>query len=215
MANELARRGVHAAGAVFPGLYLVELVTWPQLRLILLVGAAVAGGLELLRLVFEVDWRPLDRFFDALLREYEEDSIAAYAQYVFGGAFAGVVFDPAFAVPAMLMLTIADPISGFAGSGELRRIKRPPALIAMFTSSFLLAWFARWAGPATYGGGVTLPELTLTAAVAAALGATVADGAKGVFGRFVLDDDLTIPIASVVAGWAAFHYLPDITLVVG
>lgn len=212
MANELARRGVHAAGAVVPGLYLVELVSWEELRFILLVGAALAGGLELIRLVFGADVWPLDRVFDTLLREYEEDSVAAYAQYVFGGAIAGVVFDPAFAVPAMLMLTIADPISGMAGSGELRRIKRPPALAAMFGSSLALAVVAAWVGPATYEGGVVLPELTLTAAVAAAVAATVADGAKGVFGEFVLDDDLTIPLAASVVGWAAYHALPGVVV---
>ena len=205
MANELARRGVHAAGAVVPGLYLAGVVTWDELRLILLVGAALAGGLELLRLVFQVDWWPLDRVFDTLLREYEEDSLAAYAQYVFGGTITGVVFDPAFAVPALLMLTLADPISGIAGSGELRRVKRPHALLAMFTSSLVLALAARWIGPATYEGGVALPELTLFAAVTAAIGATIADGAKGVFGSIVLDDDLTIPIAAAVAGWAGYH----------
>jgi len=183
MANEVARRLVHASGSVVPLLWVANLLTWEQVRLLLIGGVAATLVLEGLRLLAGLEWV----VYDKLTRGYEQDNLAGYALYVFGGGLVGLVFRPEIAVPAMLMLTIGDPISGLLGSGELRTVKRTPVLLAMFVVSTLLAW----------------PFLPFAAVVPAALAATLADGVKPVFRGYVIDDNLSIPVAAAVVAWLA------------
>jgi dolichol kinase len=179
MADEVARRLVHACGAVVPLAYLANLVTWPQIRLLLVVGIAAVVVLEAIRLVVGLEWWVYDR----LTREYEQDNPAGYALYVFSGSLTGLVFDPQIAVPAMLMLTLADPLAGLCSSGELRTVKRPHVLGVMFAVSTALA----------------VPFVSLPAAVAGGVDATLADGVKPVVAGFVLDDNFTIPLGAALA----------------
>jgi len=182
MANEVARRLVHASGATIPGAYvLFDAVTWQYVRWVLIAGTVVTVMLEALRLFAGLEWI----VYDKLTREYEQDNVAGYALYVFGGTLVGLVFEPRIAVPAILMLTLGDPVSGLLGSGELRKIKRWPVLAAMFTTCFLLAY----------------PFLPLHAAAIAAVAATLADGVKPVVATYVIDDNLTIPIAAALAAF--------------
>jgi len=182
MANEVARRLVHASGAVIPAAYVfVDAVTWEYVRWILIAGTVVTVALEALRLLAGLEWV----VFDKLTREYEQDNLAGYALYVFGGTLVGLAFDPQVAVPAMFMLTLGDPVSGLLGSGELRTIKRWPVLVAMFATCFALA----------------VPFLPLHAAALAAGAATLADGVKPVVATYVIDDNITIPIAAALAAF--------------
>ncbi len=186
MAYEFRRRLVHASGAVLPGAYLLDgylgvgVVTWTLVQAVAVVGLGVTGVLELLRLRIGLDWA----IYDQLTREYEQDSVAGYALYVVGGTVVVLLFDPMIAVPALFMLTIGDPISGLLSSGGFR--KRPRVLAAMFLVCLAFA----------------LPFVPPVAAVAGALGATVADGFKPVVAGFVVDDNLSIPVVSSVAMWA-------------
>ena len=188
MTSELRRRVVHAAGCVFPLAYLAGWVAWQELRVIYLLGAGLALGLEVLRLVVGLDWRLMRE----LTREYEQANPAGYALYVFGAAAAVVAFEPRIAVPAVLMLAFADPASGLVGADELRGLKRPSALLVAFVVSLLVAW----------------PFVPPAVAVLGALATTVADGAKPVVAGYVIDDNLTIPIGAAAVMWLGVQYLP-------
>jgi dolichol kinase len=188
MADEVARRLVHACGALIPAAYIVGVLSWPQVELVLVGGIVVAAVLEFLRLFMGFE----HALFDRLTREYEQDNLAGYALYTFSGSLTGIVFEPVVAVPAIFMLTLGDPVSGLLGSGELRTVKRPRVLVAMFLTCLGLA-VASWQ---------LLPaSLPLVVGVAGAAAATVADGVKPVVAGYVVDDNLTIPI--VAAGTMA------------
>lgn len=179
--TELGRRAVHASGTGIPLLYLLGLVTWRGLRLFLVVCVAVAFLLEFLRLVVGLDHAVYDR----LTREYEAENVAGYALYMVGMAVAAFVFDPFVAVPAMLMLSIGDPVSGYLGSNDATTAKELGVLGVMFLVCFALAVpFVTPGRP---------PLVGVAAAATGALGATVADGVKPVVRGYVVDDNLTIP----------------------
>ncbi|MFB6074045.1 MAG: dolichol kinase [Haloarculaceae archaeon] len=177
--DEVVRRLVHASGTGLPGLYLLGLTSWRTVQYLLAIGVAVALVLEALRLFVGLDWA----IYDRLTREYEQENLAGYALYFVSAAAVAWTFPRPFAIPAILMLTIGDPISGILGSGELRPAKRAYVLLAMFGVCTLLA--SPFVGP--------------LAAVLGGLAATVADGFKPVIATYVLDDNLTIPPAAAVA----------------
>jgi dolichol kinase len=190
MAFEIGRRFVHASGAIVPGAYLLDtyvletgVVTWGVIQTIAVAGLAVTTVLETARLRGGLEHAVYDR----LTREYEQDSVAGYALYVVGATITVFAFEPTVAVPALLMLTLGDPISGMLSSGGLRPIARPRALAGMFAACFLIAY----------------PFVPLAAAVAGALGAMLADGVKPIVRGYVVDDNLTIPVVAASAMWAA------------
>ncbi|MEF8786859.1 MAG: dolichol kinase [Haloarculaceae archaeon] len=187
MRDEIARRLVHASGTALPLLYLLDIATWYQVALLFTLGAAVALVLEAIRLYVGLEWV----IYDHLTREYEQDNLAGYALYFISSAGVALAFSfesvlgvrPEIAVPAILMLTIGDPISGVLGSGELKKTKQTFVLLVMFTVCTLLA----------------VPFVPLFAAVLGGLAATLADGVKPVVATYVIDDNLTIPPAAAVA----------------
>ena len=188
--SELRRRLVHASGTGLPLLYVFEFVTWTQLGSVMLLASAIAAALEFFRLVVGLEWS----IYDNLTRSYEQSNVAGYALFVFSITAVVLVFAPHVAVPAALMLTIGDPISGVLGTtreaGEPKRLR---TLVAMFV--VCLAVSLPFLVPAA---GVAAG---LAASVAAALGATLADGFKPVLAGYVVDDNLSIPpAASVAAG---------------
>lgn len=190
MASEPGRRLVHASGATIPGAYLVDrhvlstgVVTWRVVQAVAVTGLLLAAALEAARLSGAIE----HAIYDRLTREYEAEKVAGYALYVLSGTVVVLAFDPRIAVPALLMLMLGDPVSGVLSSGELRRLKRPRVLVGMFAVSVAFAY----------------PFVGPLAAVAGAAGATVADGVKPTVGDYVIDDNLTIPIAAAVAMKAA------------
>ncbi|WP_435360096.1 dolichol kinase [Haloarchaeobius sp. DFWS5] len=198
MRSEVERRIVHASGAILPTAYLLgqqpgfPTLPWSWVQGILVVAMACALVLEAVRLFVGLDWV----IFDKLTREYEQDNLAGYALYIIGGTVAGLFFEPNVAIPAMYMLTIGDPISGLLSTGELRSVKQFRVLAAMFLVSLAFA----------------LPFLPPVAAVAAALAATLADGVKPVVATYVIDDNLSIPIAASVAAAGALYLTEVLSL---
>jgi dolichol kinase len=176
---ETTRRLVHASGTGLPALYLLDLATWGEVRRLFLTGAAVALVLEAVRLVVGLEWR----IYDRLTREYERENLAGYALYFLSSTAVVWLFDPQVAVPAVLMLTIGDPVSGLLGSGELRAAKQTFVLAATFGVCTLLA----------------TPFVPPLAAILGGLVGTLADGVKPVIAGYVVDDNLTIPPAAAVA----------------
>jgi dolichol kinase len=179
--GELKRRAVHASGVGFPALYLLELAAWRTVALLLVGGSVVAAVLEMVRLLVGLDWA----VYEALIREYERDTVAGYALYMFSMTAVAWLFEPLVAVPGMLMLAIGDPVSGLLGSNEAGRAKRAGVVAAMFAVCFSLAAL------------VLVPRVGLptavSAAVVGAVGATVADGYTPVIRGYVVDDNITIP----------------------
>lgn len=195
--GEIGRRFVHASGVVIPGIYLVGLVSWDELRLLLVAGLVIAIGLEFARLRIGLDWA----IYEHLTRPYEADSFAGYGYYMVSIAIVGVIFEPEVAIPGMLMLMIGDPISGYLGRGELRRMKHPIAMAGMFV----------------VGVAVTIPfavdtievvSLAILAAILGAVAGTIADAFKPKIGDLIIDDNLTIPICAAIVLWASYQYLP-------
>lgn len=194
---ELGRRLVHASGVIAPLSYLAGILTYGQLQGLLVLVLGVVLVLETLRLRVGLDWW----IYEHLTREYEADAVAGYAHYMLSITGVALLFEPRVAVPAMLMLMVGDPISGALGDGTLRRFKRPRAVVAMFLVSLAIA---------TPFALVSLDEvgLALVAAGSAATLATVADGVKPRVGSFVVDDNLTIPVAGAIGLWLAYLVLP-------
>lgn len=192
MANEVVRGLVHASGAVIPGLWLADLLSWGQIRYLYLGGLILAILLEFVRLVIGVEWI----VYEKLTREYEQDNPAGYALYVFSASLTGLLFPPTIAVPAILMLALADPIAGQLSSNELRTVKEGRVLATMFAVSAALA----------------APFVSLPAAILGGLAAMLADGVKPVVRGVVIDDNLSIPILAAVAMYAGVTYLPAVSL---
>jgi len=186
--SELARRLVHASGTGLPLLYVLGFVTWPQFGLVMLLCSGVTALLEFFRLVVGLDWA----VYEKLTRSYEQTNLAGYALYMFSITAVALVFAPHIAVPAALMLTIGDPISGLLGTTrEADEPKRLRTLGAMF--AVCLAVSLPFLVPAA---GVAVG---VAASVAAALAATLADGLKPVVAGYVIDDNASIPLAAAVA----------------
>ncbi|MFC4450542.1 diacylglycerol/polyprenol kinase family protein [Halorussus aquaticus] len=190
--SEVKRRLVHVSGTGYPALYLLDLASYDQLRLLLVASSVGALVLEAVRLFVGLDWR----IFDELTREYEQENLAGYALYMFGMTAATLAFGPRVAIPAMLMLTIADPISGLAGSGELG-VKATHTLLLTFGVCLLIT---------------SLSGLPLVTATLGALAATLADGMKPIVAGYVIDDNLTIPVGSAVVMYLTLRYLPTVSV---
>jgi len=194
--DEVARRLVHASGTALPLLYVLGLATWVQVALLFALGAVAAITLEVIRLYVGLEWT----IYDHLTREYEQDNLAGYALYFISSAGVALAFAfesalgvrPEIAVPAILMLTIGDPISGLLGSGELKRAKDPLVLGVMFGVCTALA----------------LPFVPPVVAIFGGVAATVADGVKPVVFTYVIDDNLTIPPAAAGAMAVAVELVP-------
>lgn len=191
--SELRRRAVHASGVVVPLAYLAGVLTYPQLRLLLVASSLFVIGLEVVRLRFDAVPGPLARLFDALTREYEQSNVAGYALYTFSMTLVALVFPPVASIPGMLMLTLADPVSGVLGSAAPGERKRLSVLAITFAVSFALALGAFWVvDPAAR------TTVRLVAAGLGALAATIADGFNVVVAGYVIDDNATIPPAAAV-----------------
>lgn len=184
--SELERRAVHASGTGIPALYLLGVVEWRGVQLLLVGLALSVTALEFVRLVLGYEWG----LFDKLARSYERDNVAGYALYAYSQLFVALVFAPKLALPAMLMLIIGDPVSGYLGSNDAGTAKELGVLAVMFLVCFALA-VPFLTAAASFPIGVA-------AAVVGAAGATLADGVKPVIAGYVVDDNLTIPPAAAV-----------------
>lgn len=179
--SELSRRLVHASGAIPPVAFLAGVLPWTSFQWLLVAGSVLVVVLEALRLSGYVSWW----IYDRLTREYEQDNPAGYALYVLSCTATAWLFAPAVAVPAILMLALADPFSGWLSRGGLGR-KRGWVLLATFGVCMVIA---------------TLLAVPTGPAVAGALAATLADGATPVVRGYVLDDNATIPLGAATAMW--------------
>lgn len=199
MAGEHQRRLVHAAGAVPPALYLVAgewdaipQVTWEQFGLVYVALSVAVTVLEVGRLAGVFDWW----IYDRLTRDYEQDNLAAYALFIFSSTVVVLVFDPYIALPAVLILSLVDPVSGHLGGSELRGVKRTSVMLVTWVLSVLIASFFVSPVPAVLAGAA----------------AAAADGVKPSVRGYVIDDDLTIAPAAAVAMVVGIEFFPSVVL---
>lgn len=187
--SELRRRGIHVSGTAFPAAYVADLVTYAQLQLLL---AGLLGGvalLEFVRLVVGYQ-HPI---YDELTREYEADNVAGYALFFVGATAAVTLFPAWIGVPAVLMLSVGDPISGVLGSAEATTAKETGVLVVMFLVCFAVAL--------PFAVGAVGRLLGVAVAAAGAAGAAFADGIKPVVAGYVIDDNLSIPPTAAAGMW--------------
>lgn len=177
--DEVRRRLLHVSGTASVFAFLAGLLTWPQVRVVYVLGLLLTAALEFARLVLGLDWQ----LFRELTREYERSNLAGYALYVVGSTAVVLYFGPTIAVPAVLILGLVDPVSGLLARNEFREPKRPAVLAITFVLSGLIA-------------AAFVPPVP---AVLAAAVTTVADGVTPVVRGHVIDDNLTIPIGAAVA----------------
>jgi dolichol kinase len=185
------RRLAHLSGTLVPVAYLADVLSWAGTQYLLAAGAVVAVVLELIRLQVGLDWA----IYDRLTREYEQDNPAGYALAVVAAAAVGWTFVPGIAVPAILLLTVADPIAGIiasADSADTRKSWR--VMVATFGVSLAIA----------------TPFLPLRAAVPVGLVVVAADAFKPRIFDFVVDDNVSIPVGAAVTGWLVLEVVPPL-----
>jgi len=185
------RRLAHLSGTLVPVAYLADVLSWEVTRYLLAAGAVVAVVLELIRLQMGLDWA----IYDRLTREYEQENPAGYALAVVGAALVGWAFVPRIAVPALLLLTIADPIAGILNSVE-NVDRRKPWWVMAATFAVALA--------------IAVPFLPLRAAVPVGAVVVAADALKPRIYGFVIDDNFSIPVGAAVTGWLALEFVPPL-----
>lgn len=186
--GEFGRRLVHASGSGLPILYLLG-ASWEVVATLYVLCAVGVVVLDMLRLYVGLDlW-----IYEHLTREYEQENVAGYVLYMLSSAATWLLFDPLIAIPAILMLTLGDPISGTVGSGELQLVKRPKALAMMFVVCAIIATPFHYTTPLVVVFG--------------ALGGMIADGVKPMIGDYVIDDNLTIPILAASMMYLAVEIL--------
>jgi dolichol kinase len=191
---DLERRAVHLSGSLVPLAYVTEVLSWRAIQIVLAAGAALAIGLETVRLFVGLDWA----IFDRLTRSYEQHNPAGYALAVVAAALVGWTFDPTVAVPAILLLTVVDPIAGLLSDVDevdsVDRLKSPWVMAATFGVAVLVA----------------LPFLPLRATLPVAAVVVVADAVKPRLFGFVIDDNASIPLGAAVVAWAVLSYAPPV-----
>ncbi|ATW88620.1 dolichol kinase [Halohasta litchfieldiae] len=193
--SEYSRRAVHISGVGMPLLYLLGLATWTQLRYFMIGATLVTFALEFLRLGVGLNhW-----LYDELTREYEQDNVAGYLFYMSSMTLVALLFGPAVTIPAILMLTIADPISGALGANGPHEHKRPAVIGATFGVCFLLS--------APFTVAWSTPAVGAAAAAGGALLGAIADGVKPIIRGVAVDDNLTLPLAAAVGIAGTFWLL--------
>ena len=189
--SEVARRMVHVSGSLLPlgYVFVPDVVTWQVVRLIVGVALAVSLVLEVIRLGLGLDWW----IYDHLTRSYEQDNLAGYALAMISAGIVVFAVDPTVAVPALLMLTLGDPISGLLGSGDASVLEDPGSFeVIRKPAAVLGVMFAVCTA-------IALPFVHPVAAALGGFAAMVADGLKPVVASFVLDDNFTIPLVGAGA----------------
>lgn len=187
--HDLERRVVHLSGSLVPLAYLADVLAWRTIQYLLAAGAVAALALEAVRLFVGLEWA----VFDRLTRHYEQDNPAGYAVAVIAAAIVGWAFEPAIAVPALLLLTVVDPIAGLLSDVEDVDRLKPWWVMA---TTFLLAL------------AIAAPLLPLRAAVPVAAVVVVADAVKPRLWGFVIDDNASIPLSAALVAWAVTTVLP-------
>ena len=187
----IQRRLVHLSGTAVPVAYLLDVVSWQTVKWLLAGGALAVVVLEFVRLYVGLDWV----VFDRLTRDYEQTNPGGYALAVVGAALVGWTFEPRVAVTAILLLTVADPISGVLSTVEDPDTAKSLGVMGV---TFLVCL------------AITGALLPLSAAIPTALVAVAADALKPRVYGFVIDDNFSIPVSAAVVASLFLAYVPPL-----
>jgi len=200
---EVKRKGIHLSGLSVPAS-------------ILLFGKAVTIGLvavALLAALFLERRRLSGKIGLPAVRGHEADRVAGYIYYIFGAFLAVLLFPPAIAIAAMLMLSLGDAASGIIGSivrgsavrtgimeGQSWRPKPLPVVAGTFAVCLLVGYAAYFFEGNFFPG----PELlSFPIYLIGAATATFADAVPLSFRKRVIDDNFSIPVLSGSAMFVA------------
>ena len=183
---ELQRKAIHLACSVFPLLY----VYFPQREQMLwLLGLIALFFLlaEILRFKTETFRRLFRSVFLPLLREPEIDRKITGATWLFISLFLTVlIFERTVAIPAMLMLTLADSLAAVGGKSFGKKAlfeKTVFGTVTFFLVAFLIL--------VIFLPAVGLPYLVLIALISAFLEAAPVP----------VNDNLLVPVGSGLLIW--------------
>ncbi len=196
---ELKRKGIHLSGLSVPAAILL----FGKAGAIAFVATALLAALFLERR------RLSGKIRLPAVRDSEKKRVAGYIYYITGALLAVILFPPAIAIAAMLMLSLGDAASGIIGSvvrgsavrtrimeGQSWRAKPIPVVAGTFAVCLLAGYAAHLAE------GTFLPEPSVLSVPVYAVGAasaTFADAVPLSFRKWVIDDNFSIPVFSGVA----------------
>ncbi|HII07182.1 MAG TPA: hypothetical protein HA349_07705 [Methanotrichaceae archaeon] len=193
---EIKRKVIHLSGLSVPAAILlfgkvatVGLVALALVAALLLERRRLAGKIRL-----------------PAVRDHEADRVASYIYYILGALLTVLIFSPAIAIAAMLMLSLGDAASGIIGSivrgsavrnqimeGQGWRLKPLPVVAGTFAVCLLVGYGAFLIeGRFFPGPGALAFPVYVTGAAAA----TFADAVPLSFRKRVIDDNFTIPVLS-------------------
>jgi dolichol kinase len=196
--KELGRKAFHIASCVVPAAYHFLLPReWMLAALFLCIVGA--GFLEYMRLTGR------DLYPSPFMRPSEAASLAGYFYGAISLFLAVLLFSKPVAVAAMLFLILGDAITGLAGalyfmytrqksvdvrdggSDELAYMLKHHKPVGLMLVMFLVCAAV---------GLLFYPAISYAAIVAGAAGAVIADAFPWRIGSYVIDDNLSIPLAS-------------------
>jgi len=204
LSAEVKRKGIHISGLSVPAAILL----FGKAGAIAFVAIALVAALFLERR------RLSGKISLPAVRDSEKKRVAGYIYYISGALLAVVLFPPAIAVAAMLMLSLGDAASGIIGSvvrgsvvrgsavrarimeGHGRRVK-PISVVAGTFAVCLIAGYAASIVEARFFPDPSLLSVPVYAIGAAA--ATFADAVPLSIRRVVIDDNFSIPVFSGAA----------------
>jgi dolichol kinase len=202
LAAEAKRKAIHLSGLSVPA----SILLFGKGGAIAFVATALVAALFLERR------RLSGKISLPAVRDSEKKRVAGYIYYITGALLAVVLFPPAIAIAAMLMLSLGDAASGIIGSvvrgsavrtrimeGQGWRAKPIPVVVGTFAAC-LLAGYA-----ASLIEGSFLPEPFVLSAPVYAIGAAAATFADAVplsIRKRVIDDNFSIPVLSGLAMFA-------------
>lgn len=191
---ELRRKAIHVAGSLIPIVY------YFLSKETALAGLSVINAILLL-----IEWLRLKgklKLPQILLRQHEDNQVAAYIYFQLAALISILIFDKTIAIAAILMLALGDAASGLAGAvilgGNIRNCDtrnkafKPLSIMGvMFVVCVLVGIVLLSFPPAE-----DMKYLSFWVYVAGAAGATLGDAIPlRILGRAV-DDNLTIPLIS-------------------
>jgi dolichol kinase len=194
--KELGRKAFHIGGCIIPAAYYFFVSR--EIMLVVLAACVLgAGFLEYMRL------NGRDLYPTTFMRQSESRRIGSYFYAALSMFLAVLLFDRAIAAAAILFLIFGDSITGLAGvilsmyrgkksvdirdgdGGNMAYAIRHHKPLKLMLLMFLICGAI----------GLTFrPELSYLAIAAGATGAVIADAFPWRFGRFTVDDNLSIPL---------------------
>jgi dolichol kinase len=199
LAAEAKRKAIHLSGLSVPAAILL----FGKAGAITFVATALVVALFLERR------RLSGKISLPAVRDSEKKRVAGYIYYISGALLAVLLFPPAIAIAAMLMLSLGDAASGIIGSvvrgsavrtrimegGAWRR--KPLPVVA---GTFAVCLLAGYAAFLIEGRFFLEPSiLSFPVYLVGAAAATFADAVPLSFRKWVIDDNFSIPVFSGAA----------------